>query len=228
VKVKVTRKQRRWRLRHFKGRCGEGTRVLYYISTYSISSVLSLPPHRPRHPRRRHVLYFLLLPMQVRTVECIRPVPPHPTHTTHTNTHHTYTWYVDQCLGLVCVQNAASKILHTTLTLPTRRRSCTLLVSYRVLSYRALSCLVVSRPCVLSCAPPSSLIHSYPLPILHLPQYPLLLQNSVLLLHPIRFTPPSSFLPSPSVSHPLFLLSYPCSRTTHVAGTPMSYRWYLL
>lgn len=81
------------------------------------------------------------------------------------------------------------------------------------------SCPVVFRPCVL--------IQSRPLPLTPiLPSTIILDTPSVLLLHPIRFTPPSSPSPSPFVSQSPHPFSSPCPRT-HAAGTPMSYSRYL-
>lgn len=73
---------------------------------------------------------------------------------------------------------------------------CTLLVS----------CRRLPSMCAL-CAPPSTLIHSHPLSTtrIHSPSTTILntpLLNSVLLLHPIRFTPPSSSPPRFPPRHP--------------------------
>lgn len=194
--------------------------MLYYIDILHLHRA-SLAASSPSSPSCTLLPTFAYASADSRVHQARPTTPPH-THT-RKHTHYTYTWYVDQCLGLVCVQNAASKILHTTLTLPTRRRSCTLLVSYR-----ALSCLVVSRPCVLSCVPhpvSSTPIHSPSSIFLNIPSF---FRTRYCCCTPYvsRHHPP--FSPSPSVSHPLSSFPTPALALTHVAGTPMSYRRYLL
>lgn len=186
------------------------------------STVLSFPFRLVDLAAPVAAMYYTLLsnflPMQVRTVECSKPVPLHhhttttlptqpPTIDTHTptNLRTFYTWYVDQCLGRMCMSRVSVFLgVSFCITLPTR--SCTPRVLSSSLHVCSLCPPILSHPLLsIPHPPPPSSIPPYSSPFLiELTDVaaPHTFHSTILHSPPlaIRFTPTRPILPLPS--HP--------------------------